>query len=223
VIVGKSLAPFEWNCARSISALLHQRLVKVFSGLGVYNRPTRLTIVLQTNDIGAKERRLAAIRPIFRVAIISLAQIANLIVQDVGLHFGSFFDLARLKLNEAPADGCHVTRVVRERDPAGSFRVFQLGVDVYARVAHASVVSLHDHRQLSFKKTKILTHFMTFSLNTRPILFGKLFDHKNPRIFGFSLIQFKTLRYTLVDIIEFTYNLEMKQINFFFSCHLIVF
>lgn len=73
--------PAEGDVAGSVSAFLHQGLVKLPPGARVDGRPAVLAVVLQAGDVGAEERRElpAAASP--------LALVAQLVVQHVWLHF----------------------------------------------------------------------------------------------------------------------------------------
>ena len=59
-------------------------------------------------------------------------------------------DVAQLQLDEARADRRDVTLLVGEGDAPRPLGVLQLGVGVDARVAHAAVQPVHDHRQLDW-------------------------------------------------------------------------
>jgi len=75
-----NLAPAEGDSPRSISALLHQRLVELPARAGVDLSPAMLAVVLQAGHVGAEERCELA------TAARSLALITHLVVQNIRLH-----------------------------------------------------------------------------------------------------------------------------------------
>ena len=74
------LAPAERHSARSVGALLDERLVELAAGARMDLCPAVLAVVLQARHVGAEERR--ELPPAAR----SLAFVAHLIVENVRLH-----------------------------------------------------------------------------------------------------------------------------------------
>jgi len=110
---------FVRNGPRTISSLLDQRLVVLASLPRVNGGPARLTIILQTRDIGAKEGRKLAATPI------ALTLIAHLIVQHVRLHLHPLVDLAMLQLHEPRTDRRDVALLVGEGHASRALRTRQ--------------------------------------------------------------------------------------------------
>lgn len=80
MVVVTPLVPSEVNLARTVGSLLDQGLVKLPSGAGVDVGPAELAVVLQTGDISTeKGGKLSS-------TACTLALIAQLIIQDIGLH-----------------------------------------------------------------------------------------------------------------------------------------
>lgn len=75
-----SLVPAEVNLARAVGSLFDQGLVKLSSGAGVDVGPAEFAVVLQTGDVGAEEGSK------FPSTACTLTLVAQLIIQDVGLH-----------------------------------------------------------------------------------------------------------------------------------------
>lgn len=71
-------------------------------------------------------------------------------------------DVPVLELDESGADGCDVALLVTEGDAAGALGILQLRVRVDARVAHATVQAVHDHRKFNCQEIQAST-----SLNCR--------------------------------------------------------
>ena len=115
---------------------------------------------LQTDDVSAEER--SKFPPTSR----SLAFVTMLVIEYVRLDLnlsnwgvnGSFdseisathslVDVPVLKLNKARADGGDVALLVGERHSPCTFRILEIGVNIYSGVADASVQTVHDHRKL---------------------------------------------------------------------------
>jgi len=70
--------------------------------------PTVFAIVLQTGDIGAKEGRKLA------TTTLTLALVAHLIVQDIGLDLHPLVYIAMLQLHKSGRDGRYVALLIRE-------------------------------------------------------------------------------------------------------------
>lgn len=99
-------APAEGHMSRPVPPLFDQGLVEVAAGPGVDGSPAELAVILETRDVGAKERSELP------SAARALAFVTQLIVQDIRLHLHPLVDVIVLQLDEASADGCDVALLV---------------------------------------------------------------------------------------------------------------
>jgi len=136
------LTPAKGHRTRPVGALLDQRLVVLPSGPRMDHGPAVLAIVLQTGHIRAEERGE------FATATLTLALIAHLIVQDIGLHLHPLVNVAMLQLHKSGRDGRNVALLIREGHTASTLGILKLRIGVNPGIAHAAIQSIHDHGQL---------------------------------------------------------------------------
>lgn len=117
-----ALVPAEGDVSRSVPSLLHQRLVELSSGPGVDRCPAVFAVVLQAGHVGAEER--SKLPPAAR----ALALIAQLVIQDIWLHFHPFINLPVLQLNKAGTDGCNVALLIGEGHSSCAFWILEFRV-----------------------------------------------------------------------------------------------